>query len=137
MTTMLPTAERLEAFVPRDGLALDVLLSAEELALRAGARLRRGTVRAARARAVRTGAIPGAGWPVSWVNYPSSGCICTAGCPGGSAVEYCLAWLELEAGDTGLRTVASVYGSLAMTAIHTVARRQLRLQNVPVLASGA
>ena len=39
------------------------------------------------------------------------------GCPGNSAVEYGLACLELEAGDTGLRTFVSVQGSLAMTAI--------------------
>src|SRR5919108_304190 len=39
------------------------------------------------------------------------------GCPGRSAVEYGLAALELEAGDSGLRTFVSVQGSLAMTAI--------------------
>lgn len=40
------------------------------------------------------------------------------GCPGRSAVEYGLAALELEAGDSGLRTFVSVQGSLAMSAIH-------------------
>ncbi|HEX4058298.1 MAG TPA: acyl-CoA dehydrogenase family protein [Galbitalea sp.] len=40
------------------------------------------------------------------------------GCPGRSAVEYGLAALELEAGDSGIRTFVSVQGSLAMTAIH-------------------
>gem|GEM_PF-2977941 len=39
------------------------------------------------------------------------------GCPGRSAVEYGIAALELEAGDSGLRTFVSVQGSLAMTAI--------------------
>ncbi|MGQ7353206.1 acyl-CoA dehydrogenase family protein, partial [Quadrisphaera oryzae] len=39
------------------------------------------------------------------------------GCPGRSAVEYGLAALELEAGDSGLRTAVSVQGSLAMSAI--------------------
>ena len=39
------------------------------------------------------------------------------GCPGRSAVEYGLAALELEAGDSGLRTFVSVQGSLAMSAI--------------------
>src|ERR1700728_4489419 len=38
------------------------------------------------------------------------------GCPGRSAVEYGLAALELEAGDSGLRTFVSVQGSLAMRA---------------------
>ena len=37
------------------------------------------------------------------------------GCPGHSAVEYGLAALELEAGDSGLRTFVSVQGSLALT----------------------
>jgi glutaryl-CoA dehydrogenase len=39
-------------------------------------------------------------------------------CPGRSAVEYGLAAMELEAGDSGIRTFVSVQGSLAMTAIH-------------------
>ncbi len=40
------------------------------------------------------------------------------GCPGTSAVAYGLACLELEAGDSGIRSFASVQGSLAMFAIH-------------------
>ena len=40
------------------------------------------------------------------------------GCAGRSAVEYGLAMQELEAGDAGLRTVVSVQGSLAMSAIY-------------------
>ena len=40
------------------------------------------------------------------------------GCPGRSAVEYGLAALELEAGDSGMRTFVSVQGSLAMGSIH-------------------
>ncbi|HEX5273925.1 MAG TPA: acyl-CoA dehydrogenase family protein [Candidatus Rubrimentiphilum sp.] len=39
------------------------------------------------------------------------------GCPGASAVSYGLACLELEAGDSGIRSFASVQGSLAMFAI--------------------
>lgn len=39
------------------------------------------------------------------------------GCAGRSAVEYGVAMQEMEAGDSGLRTVISVQGSLAMTAI--------------------
>ena len=45
------------------------------------------------------------------------------GCAGASAVSYGLACQELEAGDSGLRTFASVQGSLAMTAIHRSAPR--------------
>ena len=40
------------------------------------------------------------------------------GCAGRSAVEYGLAAMELEAGDSGLRTFVSVQGSLAMSAIY-------------------
>ncbi len=36
------------------------------------------------------------------------------GCAGASAVEYGLACLELEAGDSGIRSLVSVQGSLAM-----------------------
>ncbi len=39
------------------------------------------------------------------------------GCAGTSAVAYGLACLELEAGDSGLRSFVSVQGSLAMSAI--------------------
>src|ERR1700743_1039448 len=39
------------------------------------------------------------------------------GCPGRSAVEYGLAALELEGGDSGLRAFVSVQGSLGMTAL--------------------
>ena len=40
------------------------------------------------------------------------------GCPGMTATEYGLACLELEATDSGLRSLVSVQGSLAMFAIH-------------------
>src|SRR5258705_8639841 len=40
------------------------------------------------------------------------------GCPGRSAVEYGLAALELEAGDSGLPTFVTVQGSLAISDIH-------------------
>ncbi len=39
------------------------------------------------------------------------------GCAGKSAVAYGLACMELEAGDSGLRTFVSVQGSLALSAI--------------------
>jgi glutaryl-CoA dehydrogenase len=40
------------------------------------------------------------------------------GCAGTSAVAYGIACMELEAGDAGVRSFASVQGSLAMYAIH-------------------
>ena len=39
------------------------------------------------------------------------------GCAGASAVAYGITCLELEAGDTGIRSACSVQGSLAMFAI--------------------
>lgn len=40
------------------------------------------------------------------------------GCAGTDATSYGLACLELEAGDSGLRSLISVQGSLSMFAIH-------------------
>ena len=40
------------------------------------------------------------------------------GCAGTSATAYGLACLELEAADSGIRSLVSVQGSLAMFAIH-------------------
>ena len=40
------------------------------------------------------------------------------GCAGASAVSYGLACMELEAGDSGIRSFVSVQGSLAMYALH-------------------
>ena len=58
------------------------------------------------------------------------------GCAGASAVEYGIAALELEAGDSGLRTFVSVQGSLAMTAIHRHGSEEQRQQWLPGMATG-
>jgi glutaryl-CoA dehydrogenase len=58
------------------------------------------------------------------------------GCPGRSAVEYGLAALELEAGDSGLRTFVSVQGSLAMTAIHKFGTEAQKQRWLPGMAAG-
>jgi glutaryl-CoA dehydrogenase len=58
------------------------------------------------------------------------------GCPGRSAVEYGLAALELEAGDSGLRTFVSVQGSLAMTAIHKFGTEAQKQRWLPGMATG-
>ena len=101
-----------------DYLDLDGLFSAEELALR-------DRVRAFVDERIRPGI---AGWyeaahfPVELV--PEMGSLGLLGmhlsghgCAGRSAVEYGLAMMELEAGDSGLRSLVSVQGSLAMYAI--------------------
>jgi glutaryl-CoA dehydrogenase len=58
------------------------------------------------------------------------------GCPGRSAVEYGLAALEVEAGDSGLRTFVSVQGSLAMTAIHRFGTEAQKERWLPPMAAG-
>jgi glutaryl-CoA dehydrogenase len=58
------------------------------------------------------------------------------GCPGRSAVEYGLAMLELEAGDSGVRTFASVQGSLTMSAIHKFGSEAQKDQWLPGMATG-
>ncbi|MDL9978678.1 acyl-CoA dehydrogenase family protein [Microbacterium sp. ASV49] len=58
------------------------------------------------------------------------------GCPGRSAVEYGLAALELEAGDSGLRTFVSVQGSLAMSSIHRWGSEEQKQQWLPGMAAG-
>ncbi|MEV4648529.1 acyl-CoA dehydrogenase family protein [Saccharopolyspora sp. NPDC049357] len=58
------------------------------------------------------------------------------GCAGRSAVEYGLACMELEAGDSGLRTFVSVQGSLAMSAIHTFGSEEQKQLWLPGMAAG-
>ena len=58
------------------------------------------------------------------------------GCPGGSAVEYGLACLELEAGDSGVRSMVSVQGSLVMFPIREYGSEEQKQRWLPALASG-
>jgi glutaryl-CoA dehydrogenase len=58
------------------------------------------------------------------------------GCAGASAVQYGLACLELEAADSGLRSLVSVQGSLAMYAIHRWGSEEQRLRWLPGMAAG-
>jgi glutaryl-CoA dehydrogenase len=58
------------------------------------------------------------------------------GCAGMSATAYGLACLELEAGDSGIRSLVSVQGSLAMQAIHAYGSENQRTQWLPTMATG-
>ena len=58
------------------------------------------------------------------------------GCAGRSAVEYGLAAMELEAGDSGIRTFVSVQGSLAMSAISKFGSEQHKQRWLPGMAAG-
>ncbi|MFC1419713.1 acyl-CoA dehydrogenase family protein [Streptacidiphilus cavernicola] len=127
------------ALDPRDPLGIDDLLDAEELAVR-------DTVRAwaedrvmpyiadwyesaelpqVRELARELGGIGALGMHLE--GY---------GCAGASAVQYGLACLELEAADSGLRSLVSVQGSLAMYAIHRWGSEEQRLRWLPGMAAG-
>lgn len=58
------------------------------------------------------------------------------GCAGTSAVSYGLACLELEAVDSGLRSLVSVQGSLAMYAIWKYGSEEQKQQWLPGMAAG-
>jgi len=58
------------------------------------------------------------------------------GCAGASAVAYGLACLELEAGDSGVRSFASVQGSLAMYAIYRWGDEAQKTAWLPRMARG-
>jgi glutaryl-CoA dehydrogenase len=58
------------------------------------------------------------------------------GCAGASATAYGLACMELEAGDSGVRSLVSVQGSLAMHAIHRWGSEEQRRQWLPRMAAG-
>ena len=114
---MATTAKKTE-LDPRDFLAIDALLDDEEKAIR-------DTVR----RFVRERIVPSVGEWFEQGILPRGLAKEVAqlglfgmhldgyGLPGASAVAYGLACLELEAGDSGVRSLVSVQGSLAMFAI--------------------
>ncbi len=58
------------------------------------------------------------------------------GCAGASAVHYGLACMELEACDSGIRSLVSVQGSLAMYAIWAYGSEEQKQQWLPAMATG-
>ncbi|WP_284984534.1 acyl-CoA dehydrogenase family protein [Arthrobacter sp. efr-133-TYG-118] len=58
------------------------------------------------------------------------------GCGGRTAVEYGIAAMELEAGDSGIRTFVSVQGSLAMSAISKFGSDEHKERWLPGMAAG-
>jgi glutaryl-CoA dehydrogenase len=126
-----------DAGLAHDYLGLDGLFSAEELALR-------GKVRSFVDERIRPNI---AAWYEA-AHFPRElagemgalgllGMHLTGyGCPGRSAVEYGLAALELEAGDSGVRTFVSVQGSLAMSAIYKFGTEEQKQRWLPRMATG-
>ena len=122
---------------PSDVLALDALLTPEELALRE--RIRDFTEQRIKPGIARW--YDDATFPLDLA--PELGELGVLGmhlegyrCPGRSAVEYGLAAMELEAGDSGIRTFVSVQGSLAMTAIHRWGSEEQKQELLPRMAAG-
>ncbi|MFC9587703.1 acyl-CoA dehydrogenase family protein [Streptomyces yangpuensis] len=127
------------SFVPTDPLGLDELLGPEDLAVRDTVRgwaadrvlphiaqwYETGELPAIRELARELGAIGALG--MSLEGY---------GCAGASAVQYGLACLELEAADSGIRSLVSVQGSLAMYAIWKYGSEEQKQRWLPGMAAG-
>jgi glutaryl-CoA dehydrogenase len=129
----------LPPFDPADPIGLDDLLEPEDVAVRETVRswaadrilphvadwYERGELPGARELARELGSIGALGMSLS--GY---------GCAGASAVQYGLACLELEAADSGIRSLVSVQGSLAMYAIHRFGSEEHKQQWLPRMAAG-
>ncbi|MCZ4096606.1 acyl-CoA dehydrogenase [Streptomyces sp. So13.3] len=129
----------LPPFDPYDPLGIDDLLSDEDRAVRETVRnwaadrvlpyvagwYESGELPVIRELARELGAIGALG--MSLTGY---------GCAGASNVQYGLACLELEAADSGIRSLVSVQGSLAMYAIHRFGSEEQRQEWLPRMASG-
>ncbi|WP_327182230.1 acyl-CoA dehydrogenase family protein [Streptomyces sp. NBC_01334] len=129
----------LPPFDPADPLGIDDLLEPEDLAIRDTVRnwaadrvlpqvaewYERGELPEIRELARELGAIGALGMSLS--GY---------GCAGASAVQYGLACLELEAADSGIRSLVSVQGSLAMYALHRFGSEEQKQAWLPGMAAG-
>ncbi|CAM5585813.1 acyl-CoA dehydrogenase family protein [Streptomyces pilosus] len=135
----MSASAKLPPFDPADPLGLDDLLEPEDLAVRDTVRdwaadrvlpyvadwYEKGELPGIRELARELGGIGALG--MSLDGY---------GCAGASAVQYGLACLELEAADSGIRSLVSVQGSLAMYAIHRFGSEEQKRQWLPRMASG-
>ena len=120
-----------------DVLGIDALLSDDERAVRDRVRaLRRRAHPPAHRRLVRPGVFPAELAPELGELGVLGMTLDGYGCPGRSAVEYGLAALELEAGDSGIRTFVSVQGSLAMGSIHRWGSEEQKQEWLPRMARG-
>ncbi|MCW2788947.1 MAG: acyl-CoA dehydrogenase [Aeromicrobium sp.] len=127
------------SFVPLDPLSLDDLLSPEEVAIRSSVRamldrdvephiaqwFETGGVEAPRELFREFGRLGLLGMHLEGYTLP-----------GMSSVDYGLACLELEACDSGIRSMVSVQGSLAMYAIWAFATEEEKLRWLPGMGSG-
>jgi glutaryl-CoA dehydrogenase len=123
---------------PLDLLDLDVLLTDEELQVRALARrVADDLVRPYVADWYERGAAPVRELSRRFGELGLLGMHLSGyGCAGASAVAYGLTCMELEAADSGVRSLASVQGSLAMYAIHAFGSTEQKERWLPPMAAG-
>lgn len=135
----MASSPKLPAFDPVDPLGIDDFLDPEDLAIRDTVRdwaadrvlpyvadwYERGELPGIRELARELGGIGALG--MSLEGY---------GCAGATAVQYGLACLELEAADSGIRSLVSVQGSLAMYAIHRFGSEDQKQAWLPRMAAG-
>src|ERR1700739_3333974 len=126
------------AFDPHDPLCLDASLSDDEIAVR-------DTVRQFCAENVvphvaewfEIGDLPVRELAKHFGKLGLLGIHCDGyGCGGASAVHYGLSCTELEAADSGIRSMVSVQGSLAMFAIWEFGSEEQKQQWLPGMAAG-
>ncbi|WP_026212416.1 acyl-CoA dehydrogenase family protein [Longispora albida] len=123
---------------PQELLALDSLLTAEEAAFADSVRRLVGdVVRPHVAQWYETGVTPVRDLARELGKLGLLGAHLTGyGCAGVSAVAYGLSCLELEAGDSGVRSLVSVQGSLAMYAIWKYGSEEQKQEWLPRMAAG-
>jgi glutaryl-CoA dehydrogenase len=123
---------------PHDLLELDGLLSTEERDIRAAVRqLCDDVVRPHVAGWFEAGEVPVRDLAKQFGGLGLLGMHLEGyGCAGTSAVAYGLACLELEAADSGVRSLVSVQGSLAMFAIWRWGSEEQKQQWLPRMAAG-
>ena len=123
---------------PLDLIGIDALHNEEELAIRAVVRqVVDEKVRPHVADWFERGVVPARVLAADFGKLGLLGMHLTGyGCAGSSAVAYGVACLELEAGDSGVRSLVSVQGSLAMYAIWRFGSEEQKEQWLPRMATG-
>ncbi|MBL7257422.1 acyl-CoA dehydrogenase family protein [Paractinoplanes lichenicola] len=123
---------------PLDLLDVDTLLSDEERDIRAVVRrVADDRVRPEVATWYETGRTPVRELALEFGKLGLLGMHLTGyGCAGASAVQYGLACMELEAADSGVRSLVSVQGSLAMYAIWKFGSEEQKQRWLPGMAAG-
>src|SRR3954468_24485505 len=127
-----------DAVAPLDLLALDGLLTADEKDVRASVRAMVDEhVRPYVARWFEEGTLPARDLALEFGRLGVLGMHLEGyGCAGMNATSYGVAAMEIEAADSGVRSMVSVQGSLAMYAIHAYGSEEQKQQWLPRMATG-